>query len=289
MPRDPYEVLGVGKTASDDEIKKAYRKLARDFHPDRNPGDKSAESKFKEVQEAFAILSDKEKRQQFDRFGHAGDQGNPFGGGFPGGFPGAGQGAGIDLEDLMSMFGGMGGRGPKGSKSRRPQPPRDTEVVLDVALETIASGGKPTIQLDGKDIQITIPKGMEEGKKLRLKGQGRAGGDLLIQVRYAPHPWFKREGTNLLLEVPLALKEAALGSKVEVPNLSGEKLTVKVPPGVAAGQRMRLKGMGLPGGDLFLELKPVIPAVKEGKGVDLVEELDKLFPQMPRADLPWNR
>ncbi|MFM8931389.1 MAG: J domain-containing protein [Gemmataceae bacterium] len=189
----------------------------------------------------------------------------------------------------MSMFGGMGGRGPKGSKSRRPQPPRDTEVVLDVALETIASGGKPTIQLDGKDIQITIPKGMEEGKKLRLKGQGRAGGDLLIQVRYAPHPWFKREGTNLLLEVPLALKEAALGSKVEVPNLSGEKLTVKVPPGVAAGQRMRLKGMGLPGGDLFLELKPVIPAVKEGKGVDLVEELDKLFPQMPRADLPWNR
>jgi DnaJ-class molecular chaperone len=287
MPRDPYEVLGVSKNASEDEIKKAYRKLARDFHPDRNPGDKSAETKFKEVQEAFAILSDKEKRQKYDQFGHAGEQGNPFAGGFPGG--GGPGGAGIDMEDLLNMFGGMGGRGPRGGKGRRPQPPSDTEVILDVALETIASGGKPTIQLDGKDIQITIPKGMEEGKKLRLKGQGRAGGDLLIQVRYAQHPWFKREGMNLLLEVPLGLKEAVLGSKVEVPNLSGEKLTVKVPPGVAGGQRMRLKGMGLPGGDLLLELKPVLPAVKDGRGVELVEELDKLFPQTPRADLPWNR
>ena len=287
MPRDPYEVLGVSKTASDDELKKAYRKLARDYHPDRNPGDKGSESKFKEVQEAFAILADKEKRQQYDRFGHAGEQGNPFGGG---GFPGGGAGgAGIDMEDLMNMFGGMGGRGGRGGRTRKPQPPEATEVILDVALETIASGGKPSFQLDGKDIQVTIPKGMEEGKKLRLKGQGRSGGDLLIQVRYAPHPWFKREGLNLILDVPLSLKESALGSKVEVPNLQLEKLTVKVPAGVSSGQRMRLKGMGLSGGDLLLELKPIIPAVREGRGVELVEELEKLIPQNPRVDLPWNR
>lgn len=294
MPRDPYEVLGVSKTATEDEIKKAYRKLARDFHPDRNPGDKNAETKFKEVQEAFALLSDKEKRAQYDRFGHVGDQAGPFsgggfpGGGFAGGFPGGGQGAGIDMEDLLNMFGGMG-RGARGGRAKKAQPPQVTEVTMEVPLQTIATGGKPTFQLDGKDIQVTIPKGMEEGKKLRLKGQGRAGGDLLIQIHYAPHPWFKRDGNNLVLEVPLTLKEAALGSKVDVPNLQGEKLAVKVPPGVTGGQRMRLKGMGLPGGDLFLELKPSVPTIKEGRGVELVEELDRLFPQSPRADLPWNR
>jgi len=284
MPRDPYDVLAVSRTATEEEIKKSYRKLAREFHPDRNPGDKAAESKFKEVQEAFAILSDKNKKQQFDQFGHAGDQGNnPF----PGGFPGGG---GAGMEDILSSL--FGGRTPRsGGKARRPAPqqePAATEVMLEISLELADKGGKQSFQLNGKDLQVTIPPGFEEGKRLRLKGQGSQGGDLLIQVRFAAHSWFRREGPNLILDVPLTLREAAVGAKVEVPNLQGEKLTVKIPAGASGGQRLRLKGMGLAGGDLFIEMKVVVPAVRDGRGVELLAELEGLYPQAPRAELPWN-
>jgi len=283
MPRDPYEVLGVTRTATQDDIKKSYRKLAREYHPDRNPGDKVAEGKFKEIQEAYDILGDEQKKSQFDQFGFAGPQQNsPFGNGSP--FGQGFDGAEIDLGDILGgMFGGRG----RGRTRRSRAVPEPTVVEMAIPLELVHSGGKRSFSFNDKDLEITIPAGIQEEKKLKLAGQGNGGADLLVAIRYATHQFFKRDGNDLVLETPVSLPEAAVGTKVDIPTLDGARLTVKIPAGASSGQRLRLKGRGLLGGDLHIEIKIVAPAVADDKGRAIIEELASLYPQNPRSGPPW--
>lgn len=283
MPRDPYEVLGVTRTATQDDIKKSYRKLAREYHPDRNPGDKVAEGKFKEIQEAYDILGDEQKKSQFDQFGFAGpQQSSPFGNGSP--FGQGFEGAEIDLGDIL---GGMFGARGRGRSRRGRAAPEPTVVEMAVPLELVHSGGKRSFRFNGKDLEITIPAGIQEEKKLKLAGQGDGGADLLVAIRYAPHQFFKRDGNDLVLETPVSLPEAAVGTKVDIPTLDGARLTVKIPAGASSGQRLRLKGRGLLGGDLHIEIKILAPVVADEKGRAIVEELASLYPQNPRSGPPW--
>jgi len=303
MPRDFYETLGVKRGASDDDIKKAYRKLARQYHPDRNPGDKQAEVKFKEVQEAYDILSDKDKRTQYDRFGFVGPT-SGFGGGAPGGqgtggfsFQGMeGMDSGEAADIFRRFFGGnvgdmeemFGGAGLRGRRSRRAAPVQDVESEVAVPFQIAALGGTVALQVDGRQIDVKVPAGMAEGQALRLQGQAPGGGDLKLKVRIAPHPYFRRDGNDLLMDVPLSLSEAVLGTKVDVPTLSGEKLSVRVPPGTSSGARLRLRGQGIKGGDQYIEIKIVVPAVDDEKSRQLIEEFAKLHPQHPRTGPPWS-
>jgi curved DNA-binding protein len=313
MPRDYYEVLGVKRDASEEEIKKAYRKLARQYHPDRNPGDKQAETRFKEVQDAYDVLSDKAKRAQYDQFGFAGpspggfgfggQEGGPrvhtfrWGGGPEGGFDfqgidpeilqrmaeqfGAGGGGGSPFEDLL------GGRARSSSRRRRPQPAADVEASVTIPFETAALGGTVDVSVGEQELGIKIPAGIEDGQVMRLQGQAPGGGNLLLKIHIQPHPYFRREGHDLILEVPLALAEAVLGARVDVPTLDGTKLTVKVPPGASGGTRLRLRGKGIAGGDQYIEVKVVVPAPADERSRELIEEFARLNPQNPRSGPPW--
>jgi DnaJ-class molecular chaperone len=299
MPRDYYEVLGVARDASDNDLKKAYRKLARQHHPDRNPGDSQAEKRFKEIQEAYDVLSDKSKRAQYDRFGFAGPQGGqgPFGGG-QGPF-GGGQGfeyqGGINLEDILRQFSGMGGGagggeaedffGRSGRRRSRSSAPPESEADLNIPFVKAALGGSVAVQVNGHELNVKVPAGVEQGKKLRLSGQGPGGGDLIVKLHIEPHPYFRREGNNLLVEVPVSVSEALLGAKVDVPTLDGTFLTVKVPPGTSSGARLRLRGKGINGGDQLVEIKIVAFKAADDRSRELIEELARLHPQDPRAGL----
>jgi DnaJ-class molecular chaperone len=299
MPRDYYEVLGVAKGASEAEIKKAYRKLARQYHPDRNPGDKQAEARFKEVQEAYDVLSDKNKRTQYDRFGFAGPG---AAGGGQGPFHAQGGGAqgfefqGIDPEDLASIFGALGGGGDLGGmfgrrgrgRGRAPRPPESVEAEVAIPFLKAALGGSVSLSVDGREINVKVPAGVEDGKKLRLAGQGPGGGDLLVRLKIEPHPYFHRENNDVIVEVPVSVSEAILGGKIDVPTLDGTHLTVKVPPGTSSGARLRLRGKGIAGGDQYIEIKVVVPKPADARSRELIEEFARLNPQTPRANLPWS-
>ncbi len=304
MAADYYDTLGVKRGASEDEIKKAYRKLARQYHPDRNPGDKAAEARFKEIQQAYDVLSDKNKRAQYDQFGEAGPQ--PGFGGFGGGPGGPGgttfrwqtDDSGIDPSEIFSQifgggggFGGAGGpsaRRGRGGRTRRPEPPATYETEVTIPFQTAALGGPIDLRVGDRELTVKIPAGIEEGKKLRLGGQGPGGGDLEITIHVQPHPYFRREGNNILLEVPLSLPEAVLGTKVDVPTLDGTRLTVKIPPGTSSGSRLRLRGRGIAGGDQYIETKVVVPAPATDRSRELIDEFARLNPQNPRAGLPWS-
>lgn len=306
MPRDYYEVLGVARNASEDDIKKAYRKLARQYHPDRNPGDKQAEARFKEVQDAYDVLGDKAKRSKYDQFGFAGPDGG-FGGGprggrshtFHWGGPGGPQemdpGQAADLfrnlfggeADLGDLFGGLGGgRGTRG-RAHRP-PPQEVESEITIPFLTAARGGSLNVNVDGRELTVKIPEGIEEGQSLRLQGQGPGGGDLRLKIKVQPHPYFRREGKDVILEAPLSLPEAVLGAKIDVPTIDGSKLTVKVPPGASSGSRLRLRGKGIKGGDQFIEIKVMVPATKDDRSRELIEEFARINPQGPRTGAPWD-
>ncbi|MBI2807141.1 MAG: J domain-containing protein [Planctomycetes bacterium] len=296
MPRDYYEVLGVSRTATDDEIKRAHRKLAREHHPDRNPGDKSAETRFKEVEEAYDVLSDKTKRSQYDQFGSVGAQGGPNGA--PGGFHwggGFGEGVEIDPSQIDEMlrragFGGMGDfgqRGRHGGRSRRAQPREPVSHELRVPFETAALGGTISLSVDGRNIDVKIPAGMEEGKSLRVQGQGPGGADLLLRIAIDPHRFFRREGNDLIITAPITVAEAILGAKIDVPTLDGARLTVKIPPGTSSGGRLRLRGKGIKGGDQFVEIKIVAPAGIDDESRKLIESFAQRNHQNPRSGVPW--
>ena len=232
MVKDYYETLGVKRNASDEEIKRAHRKLAREYHPDRNPGDKQAETKFKEVQEAYDVLSDKTKRAQYDRFGRVGagaGRGGPSGepGGFqfqwggPGGFQQMDPSEAADL--FRQFFGGgggpfgsddFGGRQTRGRRSRAPEAPREVESEVSIPFEMAANGGTVNLQLDGRELAMKVPAGVEEGQSLRLAGQAPGGGDLRIKLHIQPHRLFRREGKDVILDVPISLAEAVLGGSV---------------------------------------------------------------------------
>jgi DnaJ-class molecular chaperone len=315
MPRDYYEVLGVKRDASEEEIRKAYRKLARQHHPDRNPGDKQAASRFKEVQDAYDVLGDKDKRAQYDRFGHMpeGMGGFPFGGGGgqgaqidpammqdlfrrfggAGGMGGGGEAeggmGGFDLGSILGAMGGMGGGGRQRRTRRGPvEPPPTQETEVSVPFETAARGGTLQLKIGEREVDVKVPAGSEDGKKLRLSGVGPGGGDLVLRLKIEPHAYFRREGKDVILEAPLTVSEAVLGTKIDVPTLDGERLTVKVPPGSSTGKRLRLRGKGIAGGDQYIEVKVVVPPTVNERSRELIEEFGRLNPQSPRSGPPWS-
>ncbi len=308
--RDFYEVLGVSKTASQDEIRKAYKKLARKFHPDVKPADPDAEKKFSEITEAYDVLSDEEKRKNFDQFGH-GFRGAGPGGGNP--FQGFGGGGGqaFDIEDLLGgMFGGGGGRGGNpfaGGGGRRgqsrPQKGNDVKAEITVPFIVAVDGGEHSLSVQQgsttERLTVKIPAGIDDGQTIRLAGQGGSGvaggssGDLLVTIHIAPHPWFRREGQNLMIDVPLSPSEAALGAKIDVPTLSEGEVVLSVPPGTSSGAKLRLRGKGVRNpktgdkGDQFVVLKVVLPKELSEEARALYQQLAELQTSSPRAGL-WS-
>jgi len=287
--RDYYEVLGVPRGAGDEEIRSAYRKLAREYHPDVNK-DPGAEDRFKEVSEAYEVLRDPEKREKYERLGanwKAGEDvsgASGFGGGFGGGAgQGFGDGNGAGFSDFFESFFG-GRRGASGGFEGFSMRGGDQEATIEVTLEEAARGGKQKISLaDGRDFEVRIPPGVRDGQKIRLAGQGGEGasggpaGDLYLRVRIKRHPRFRREDDDLVVEIPVAPWEAALGATVPVPTLNGSA-KVKVPAGSSSGRRLRLRGEGMPGpgerkGDLYASVRVVVPKVLEKRERELFEEL----------------
>ncbi|MDE2579017.1 MAG: J domain-containing protein [Hyphomicrobiales bacterium] len=291
--RDPYQVLGVAKGASADEVKKAFRKLAKKYHPDQNKSDPKAKEKFAEANAAYEILGDEKKRGQFDR-GEIDAEGKPkfqgfegFGAGGPGGFRrqqgagaehfefnfgGGGPGGGFSAGDIFSeIFGGGRARGgPRGGGSQQGAPKgEDLNATMQVSLADVVAGGKAHVAMpNGKTLEVKIPVNVEDGQQIRLRGQGNQSpwggqpGDAILTVKYAPHPLFKVEGRDLRLDLPVTLYEAVLGASVDAPTLEG-RVELTVPPNSSSGRTLRLRGKGLPKaggrGDLYVALKIVLP------------------------------
>ena len=303
--RDPYQILGLSRSASADDIKKAYRKLAKEFHPDLKPGNAANEERFKEISAAYTLLSDAEKRARFDR-GEIDASGQERHHGFGArsranagrsrAYSGAGGAAGDDSffggEDWFSdLFGGgrrRGGGGTGGSSSGGPKA-RGTDISYSVTVSFIdaAQGAKRRINLSsGKSIDVTIPPGTEDQQKLRLKGQGLPGmgglpsGDAIIEVHVEAHPFFTRQDGDIHVEVPITLNEAVLGATIRVPTVSGP-VAVKVPPGSNTGATLRLRGKGVvsqktkQAGDQYVKLKVVLPDPPDAELVKFVEEWAK--------------
>jgi len=373
--RDYYEVLGVPRTASQAEIKKAYRKLARKYHPDLNPGDKTAEAKFKEIQEAYSVLSDPKKRAQYDQFGFVGDfaSGPGAGSGEPGAGPFSGGFEGFDFSEygtssfrdfFENLFGGFGEEARV--KTRGPQRGEDLHYSMTISFTDAVNGlqtrirvtrlvhcpvcggsgqsslggqrvcpncggsGRvyvqkgfmkfsstcPTCLGTGKvsgevcsncrgegrvptteTITVRIPRGVDSGSKVRVPGKGNAGpnggppGELYIILEVTPHPFFKREGANIYIRVPITVPEATLGAKIEVPTIYGEKKTIRIPPGTKSGQKFRIKGEGAPyvgknvRGDMYVEVFIVPPSHVDQRVREIMRELEKFYEENPRKDL----
>lgn len=324
MDEDFYKILGLSRNATPEEIQKAYRKLARKYHPDVNP-EKTAKEKFQQIQRAYDTLNDPEKREMYDRYGSSfesfGAGPGPGGGAWrtystgPGGFEGfdfsqifSGRGGEANFEgsfgDFFKQFGGEPGastgtarRG--GGRSRRGA---DLTHELQIPFQSAALGGEARLQIrrpDGKEETITvkIPPGIDDGQTIRLRGQGDAGarngipGDLLITVRIAPHPFFRRKGLDLEVTLPVTLGEAALGTKVDVPTPRGV-ISLKIPPHTSSGKRLRIKGHGIENrkgekGDLFAEVQIMLPEKIDAASADWIRQFDERHDLNPRSDLQW--
>ncbi|NGY05356.1 DnaJ C-terminal domain-containing protein [Solimonas terrae] len=290
--KDYYKILGVSRSASAEEIKRAYRKLAREFHPDKNKA-MGAEDRFKEINEANEVLGDADKRKAYDELGanwKAGQQFTPppgWGGGFgrargrgAGGF----SGGGADFSDFFSqMFGG--GMGGGFQDFGEPSAP-DTRARLTIALEDSYAGAERQISLGGRSLKVRIPQGVTSGQTIRLAGQGSQGGDLLLELEFAAHPQFKLEGRDITATVNVAPWEAALGGKIEVPTLGGT-VEISLPANSRSGQKLRLKNRGLPGkspGDQFVALQIVVPPVGNDADRQVFEDMAKHFAEFkPRS------
>jgi len=324
MPRDYYEILGVPRTASADEIKKAHRKLVRKFHPDVNKNNAAATEKFKEAQTAYDVLSDATKRANYDQFGHAGVDAGAAGAPGRGGDPfdafrrqqqqrrGGGQtwqpnpgttvedfdiGGGGNFADMFEqLFGAKGG-------AARPAPrnaPRGADIEHPVTLtfEQAARGTTLPLQIESngktETIEIKIPAGVKDGSRIRIKGRGQPGhgeaGDLYIVTAVRPHPYFRRENLDIYLELPLSMYEAVLGTKVQVPTLDGS-VTLTVPPGTGGGAKMRIKGHGIERGtekgDQFVEIRVMVPKGLDPEDKAVIEKMSIKYPIAARADVPW--
>jgi curved DNA-binding protein len=284
---DYYDALGVDRNASEDEIRRAYRRLAREYHPDVNkePG---AEDRFKEISEAYEVLRDPEKRAAYDRRGRT--RTGPAGDGGFGGFePGRGGfedvrvdfGSGGDFGDIFESFFG-GGRGGRTDFRERAPRRSDHEAELELSLEEAARGGRRRIALgDGRSYEVNIPAGVRDGQRIRLAGEGENGGDLFLRVRLRPHPRFRVEGRDLRTDLPVTPWEAALGAEVEVPTLTGTS-RVNVAPGTSSGRVLRLRGEGLAGGDLYAEVRIMLPPKPTKRERELFEELAEVSKFNPR-------
>lgn len=288
--KDYYKILGVDKTASQQEIKKAYRRLARQYHPDVNPGNKSAEARFKEINEAYEVLSDPEKRKKYDELGASWQQWQRMGGDprgfdwsqwFAGGQPRSGPRVHVEYGDLGDLFGGGFSEffrtifGDMGSaeyvRQTRSRRGNDVEYPVEITLEEAYNGTTRILQLDSRRIEVKIPAGVDTGSRVRIAGEGAAGlgggqkGDLYLKIAVLPHKIFERKGDDLYCEVPIDLYTAVLGGEVAVPTLKGQVM-LKIPPETQSGKRFRLKGLGMPNlknpgvkGDLYAEAKIVLP------------------------------
>jgi DnaJ-class molecular chaperone len=319
MADDHYQTLGVPRTASAEDIRKAYRDLARKYHPDLHPDDDAAKEKFKQVQAAFDVLNDPSKREMYDRYGSSfegvggggprGWGGGPFQGG---GFPGGG-GAEIDLESLFGgaggfeqMFGGRGRGTAAGGRRRRPAQAAGADVTarITIPFRLAIDGGKTDIQVDRggtkETISVTIPQGVPDGARMRLRGQGEPGsgggpaGDLLLEVGIEPHAVFRRDGDTLELTLPVTLAEAIEGAKVDVPTPWGT-IALKVPPRTSGGRKLRAGGMGVrhangSKGDLIAEVQIVLPDTTDAAAVERLLDAARVAQGgagSPRAQLSW--
>jgi len=325
MADDYYKTLGVRRDASQAEIQKAYRELARKLHPDLNPDDKTAKGKFQQVQKAFDVLNDQEKRELYDRYGSSfetigagGPQGRAHWGGDFGGGPGGFSAENIDFSQFFGErfaeepgggFGDIfshlrraagGGGGRTASAARR----RGANVTheLQIPFATAINGGEVQITVSRKSgktetISVKIPVGIEDGKKIRIRGQGEPGprrgtpGDILITIRVGKHPFFTRQGNHLHVKVPVTLAEAAVGAKVDIPTPRGV-VSLTVPAGSSSGTRLRVKGHGVtpqkgPAGDLLAEIQIVLPKSLGEADRQLIRELDRRYSLDPRATLKW--
>jgi curved DNA-binding protein len=298
-----YETLGVSKDSSAQDIKKAYRKLAMKYHPDKNKGDKAAEEKFKKISEAYAVLSDPEKRKQFDTFGESGFQQRysqedifqgfdigdilkEFGlGGFSGGSFRSSGGAGSPFEGFFHQAGGPG------RASARPQPVKGSDLTFELAvsLNDVLSGAEKTISLrmEGRieSVSVKVPKGIKVGQKLRLVGKGSPSpmggpaGNLYLVIKEQPHPSFTRDGSNLITENRIPFSQACLGSEINITSLEGKELKVKVPAGIQQQSKLRLKGHGLPAGskggrgDIYVKIAIDIPKELTDEQKEIIQEL----------------
>ena len=314
--KDFYKVLGVEKSVSDADLKKTYRKLARKYHPDSNQGDAKAEAMFKEVSEAYSVLSDPEQRKEYDQIRAMGSGARFTAGDQPGGFEDVfsmfGQGRGArqspqDFDDIFSMFnqqqgGGFGsGRFGQSSGGFRGYggPQRGADVTARTTIDFITATKGETITLqgeDGKPFKVKIPAGVADGQKIRLRGRGRPSpdggetGDIVVQVTVRTHPAFVREGLNLRVTVPVTFTEAALGATIEVPTLGGDPVKLRVAPGTPSGRVLRVKGRGVQTskgtGDLLAEVQVAVPSHLDDAAREALERFHDLEPKdNPRADL----
>jgi len=326
MSEDYYKVLGVSRDASKADIEKAYRGLARKYHPDMNPDDATAKKKFQDVQKAFDVLSNPEKRELFDRYGSSFESmgaGGPGGAAGPGGATYTWTGPGFEGFDFSQFLGeryGGGGENPFGnmfsgggagagtrgrSRSRsRERHVRGSDILheLKVPFTTAVVGGQAQLSVKRADgrietISVKIPPGIEDGKKIRLRGQGESSptgdgesGDILITVRVSPHPSYTRCGNNLEVRVPVTVAEAALGAKIDLPTPHGT-IKLSVPPGSSSGTRLRVKGFGIRNaegqGDLLADVQIVLPEKIEGETRDLIVKLAAQKTEDPRRNLQW--
>lgn len=308
--KDFYALLNVSRTASPEDLKKAYRKLAMKYHPDKNPGDKKAEETFKQISEAYEVLSDPKKRDMYDQFGFAG--GNPGAGGagagagfggFRGGFGGGSAGS-TGPDPFQDIFGDLFGEafgGPRGGfRQQRRDRGADLRYTLNVTFEESALGAEKTIsfirQRNGRDdtakLQIKVPAGVKQGQRLRLSNEGdlpagsQRAGDLFVIINVQDHTLFRRDEDDVLLDVPVSYVDAILGTQLEVPTLNG-KASLKIPMGTHTGQTFRLKGKGFPhaggfgSGDMLIRVMVDTPSHIEGRQKELLEELAKMSPETP--------
>ncbi len=329
--RDFYDILGVGRKASTDEIKSAYRKAARKYHPDVNKSP-DATTKFQQATEAYEVLSDPRKRKMYDQYGHAAPgvgagagvppgagrpyertytwTGRPPGGGgidfedIFGGSRGSSGFMGMSLEEILSALGGgrMGGQRVRDARRRRTAPKgNDVEYHLTLDFMQAIRGTTASVRLGhsgggSQKLKVKIPPGVREGQKIRLEGKGQPGrggnGDLFIVVHVGEHPYFRRQGNDIYVDVPVGIAEASLGAKVNVPTIDG-MTTVKIPPGTSSAQKLRLAGKGAPDtssgkrGDQYVNVKIVPPKKISQKGAELLKQFQKQEKDDPRSNAPW--
>ena len=290
IEKDFYKILGVTKDVSETELKKAYRKLAKENHPDLHPGDAKAEARFKDISEAYDVLSDTEQRREYDAV-------RAMGGGAR--FTSGGQGAGF--EDVFSnLFGGGGGGFPGGfgGFGGFGGPQRGADLTTTATIDFIDSiqGSTIKIRVGGDPVSVRVPAGIQDGQKLKVKGKGQQSpnggpaGDLVVSIKIKPHPVFVRDGENLRVSVPVTFAEAVLGATISVPTLGGEPVKLKVAPGTPNGRTLRVKGKGVQfgsrQGDLLATVEILVPAHVSKKAEELLKSFDGLLPdEDPRAEL----
>lgn len=304
--KDPYDLLGVARDASPDQVKRAYRRLAKKHHPDRNQGDKGAEARFKEVQAAYEVLGDPQRRAQFDRFGQGGPppEFHTWHPNRPNGADASFNVNGIgDLSSIFEQFfSRSGGRSASGGAGRRVRARgANIEHTVDLGFEEALRGATRQIALQAPEgaerIQVRIPPGVDDGQRIRVRGKGQRGssgrGDLLIRCRVHAHPYFRRAGRDIYLDVPLTFGEAALGAKVEIPTLDGPtRLTI--PPGTSSAAKLRLRGKGVPAcgsrpaGDMYAVVRIVVPRELEDDARERLAQLADALDEQPRKALGWS-